>query len=256
MGAAIPAECLGNSSVKEITVRRIILSCSILLLSFSSAIALAGVYDYTKEDLSGYNLQPNLKMRGGSEYSRNDSSVYFYSGYLYAHPFLSATIESFFQSSNQILFTPKATFPTSFNGFEIGVGKELTRYIELETAYLQEITSTKTSTYQGVPFSVTTRLNGLLTDAGVVINPDDQFQVIARFGALMGKFYNSGTANGIGVPSLGSDQLRIEPTLGMDLVWNFSRQVGFHVGTMYIADTHTSFTHGQMTVLAALRYTL
>src|SRR3990167_3121711 len=110
-------------------VRKIILSGSILALSLSSTLALAGGYNYEKEDMSGYNLQPSLKVSDESDYSRTGHELYFFGGYVYTHRFLSDNAKTIHNLNGTLIsYIPSDAVPAGFNGLQIGVGKAVSTH--------------------------------------------------------------------------------------------------------------------------------
>lgn len=227
---------------------------AIALFLACNALALADGFDYTQEDLSGYNLQPNLQITRDSQYARTGHSVYFYGGYLYTERFLSGKAQTLGQTST--MYVPRIAFPSSFSGFEFGVGKEFSRHVEIQLAYLQTFKEKKSSLYSGAQYNVSSRLNAMLADVGFVINPDDQFQVVTRVGAMVREFYDTVAVGGVPVSGFSTNQTKIEPVAGVDLICHFSRHIAIQAGALYVADSHSNFSHGEINGLAGLSYTL
>ena len=239
-------------------MRRII-QCSVLVfLSTCSIYAFAGGFDYTKEDLSGYNSQPNFKVNGGSSgVSRDGNAVYFFGGYVYTNRFLDSGTKTIFDPINNITYpyTPKTLFPNVYNGLEIGIGKELTRYINVEMAYNQQFVAKKTGTAFGNSYSTSVKMNGVLLDAGFVFNPDDPFQVMGKLGVQLSQFNNSVSINNSSSFTF-SDSTKIDPALGLEFLYQFNRNVGLRLDTMYVANTQSSNSSGEANIMLGLNYTL
>lgn len=229
------------------------LQCSIALLTVSGTIALAGGYDYPKEDLSGYELQPQLSVSDESDFSRSGHAVYAFGGYVYTHRFLSGQQNYLFGPPNPLSYTPSAIFPPDFNGVEIGVGKEWSRHVDFQLAYIQYFRERKYRTIDGVSFYVSQKMNGLLGDVAYIFNPDDQFQISAKAGAMLSEFHTNATANGsLYVPR--DDSTKVDPAAGLEFLFQFNRNVGMRVSAMYVAETQTSLTHGQIDLMAGFSF--
>lgn len=238
---------------KENIVRQVIQCSATVLLSLCTTFAFAEGYDYNKEDLSGYSLQPNLKIREQSDYARNGHAVYLYGGYLFTHRFLSSTSQTFTSPSGDISYIPKNALPANYNGVEVGFGKEWTRYLDLQLAYLQSFQETKTHTAGSNSFNVQEKMNGFLADINWVMNPDDQFQVSVKLGAALTEFKNSTSINNSSYYTV-SDNTKVDPAVGMDFLFEFTKHFGMRVGTLYIADTQQGNSNGEVQALAGLNY--
>lgn len=238
-------------------MRRVIQCSAFVLISTCTIYAFAGGYDYTKEDLSGYNLQPNFRVNNESDYSRDGTAVYFFGGYVYTARFLKSSTQTIFDPINEVSYpyTPKAIFPNTFHGLEIGMGKELTRYINVEMAYLQQFVQKKSGTVFGNSFSTSVKMNGFLADAGFVFNPDDMFQFIAKLGVQLSQFTNSTSINGASSFTF-SNSTKVDPALGLELLCQFNKNVGLRIDAMYVADMQSSNSSGEANIMAGLNYTL
>ena len=240
-------------------MRRIIQCSAVVLLSACTTFAFAGGYDYSKEDLSGYNLQPNFKVSDESDYSRDGHAVYFFGGYVRTYRFL--------KNENKIIhdpikdasysYTPKNFLPSSFNGLEVGVGKEVTRNINFEAAYMQQFEAKKSGTTGGnnTAFSTAVKMNGVLGDVGYVFNPDDMFQVMAKLGVMLAQFTTSATIAGSSSFTF-NDSTKVDPALGMEFLFQFSKNFGLRMDGMYVADSQSTNTNGEVNALVGLNYTL
>ena len=238
-------------------MRRLIRYSAIAVLSLCSGFAFADGYDYTKEDLSGYSLQPNLNSGEQSDYARNGHAVYFYGGYLYTYRFLNSSNQTLIGPGGvTINYTPKNLYPSSFPaGFEFGVGKEWNKYIDLQLAYLQELQQTKSGSVGGYAFSTQTEVNNLLAAVNVVINPDDMFQASVKVGAMASQFQNKVSIQGSSYYSL-NNSTKIDPAIGMDFLAQFTKHVGLRFGTLYIADIGSSNSSGEINAFLGLNYVL
>ncbi|MCX7126026.1 MAG: hypothetical protein NTU49_09935, partial [Gammaproteobacteria bacterium] len=218
-------------------------------------------YDYTKEDLSGYSLQPNFKVAKSSSdesnFSRNGHAVYFYGGYMYTYRFLNSSSQTLVGPGGAtIAYTPKNIYSTSFPaGFEIGFGKELSQHIDFQMAYLQELQQKKSGTVHGFAFTTETKVNNLLSDVNFVFNPDDMFQVSAKIGVMASQFQNSASVEGSSYFSLSNDT-KIDPAIGMDFLLQFSKNMGLRFGTLYTADMDSTNSSGELNGTVMLNYAL
>ena len=237
-------------------MRRVISCCSVvILLAFAGSTAFAGTYDYTKEDLSGYSLEPNLKVSDEPDFSRNGRAVYFDINYLYTIRLLSSTPQSIVSGSSTLTYVPKNVFPSNFHGFLVGVGKEWSRRIDLQLAFLQSFRESKTSVSNKINYTVSTKRNGLLADIAFVCNPDDQFQVLLKGGALLEETYDNITASNATYYPV-RDDTRIDPALGLEFLFQFSKHFGLRLNTVYVADAQSSNSHGEINAYGGLSYAL
>lgn len=232
-------------------MRRIIQCSTTVLLSLCTTLAFAGGYDYPKEDLSGYNLQPNFKVSDESDWTRSGNAVYFFGGYVYANRFLKNTTKTFTSGSATITYKPKSVYPKTFSGVEFGFGKEFSQHIDLQMAYLQYLKETKTTGST----AITSKMNAVMGDVGYVFNPDDEFQVMLKAGAVVGQFYTTSLDAGTTYFPL-NDTTKIDPNVGLDFLFQFTKSIGFRVSAMYIADVQSVNSSGEANILAGLNYTL
>lgn len=236
-------------------MRRVIQCSATIFFSVCTTFAVAGGYDYAKEDLNGYTLQPNLKVSDESDFTRDGNAFYFFGGYLYTDRLLKSSQLSISNSQSTQTYAPKSVLPSTFNGLQIGAGKEWSRHVDFQLSYFQHFIAKKSSTFNGLPFSTSVKFNGILADVGYIFNPDDQFQVMAKVGAVVGEFYNTFVVSGASY-FITDDETKIDPAAGVEFLFQFTKHVGFRVSTMYIANTQTSLSNGEINALAALSYTL
>lgn len=239
-------------------IRRVIQSIVAITLLTSALSAVAccgGGYDYTKEDLSGYNLQPNFKVNDDSEYARDGKSVYLYGGYLYMDRFLTTNSQSATNGSSTITYSPKTSVPDVFSGFEVGFGKELTRHIDLQMGYLQTLKQTRHSTIGSSASSISARMNGVQAAIGYVFNPDDEFQVMAKLGALV---YETNETILVGSTSYTPDasSVKINPTAGVEALFQVTKKVAVRVSVTGAVSTYSSATRGELYAMGGLSYIL
>lgn len=239
-------------------MRKIILSGSIVLLSLSSTLALAGGYNYEKEDMSGYNLQPTMKVSDESDYSRTGHELYFFGGYVYAHRFLSEntiTIHNLTGTPNN--YIPSDTVPNSFNGLQIGFGKALSTHFDVQASYIQDLEADKSSSKSGSNFLFKVKSNNLLGDVAYIFNPDDQFQVSLQVGAMLTEITNTIYVNNVeyytATPNMST---KIDPAAGLEFLMKFTQNIGMRISGLYVAETQGTNSHGQMDAIASLSYTV
>ena len=236
-------------------MRRVIQCSAALFFTACTTFAIAGGYDYGKEDLNGYTLQPNLTVSDESDYSRNGNAVYFFGGYVYTDRLLKNSSLTVTDPSGSFTYVPKINHPDTFNGLQIGVGKEWGRHIDFQVSYFQHFVANKSSTISGYPVTTSVKMNGILTNVGYVFNPDDQFQVMATVGAVVAEFYNNITINGSPYTT-NDDETKVDPAIGMQFLMQFTKHVGCRLGVTYIADTQTSLSSGEVSALVGLNYIL
>lgn len=238
-------------------IRRVIQSViAITLLSSAlSAVACCSGYDYTKEDMSGYNLQPNFQVNDDSEYARDGKSVYLYGGALYMHRFLTTNNQSATSGSSTISYSPKTSIPDGLIGFTVGFGKELTRHIDLQLGYLQTLKKTRKSTIGSSASSISARMNGVQAAVGYVFNPDDEFQIMAKLGALI---YETQETILVGSTSYTPDasSVKINPTAGVEALFQVTKKVAIRVNATYAASTYSSAAHGELYAMGGLSYVI
>lgn len=237
-------------------MRKIILSGSIVLLSLSSTHALAGGYDYEKEDMSGYNLQPSLKVSDESDYSRSGHELYFFGGYAYTHRFLrdeAKTINNL--TGGTTTYVPSKAVPSSFNGLQLGVGKALSTHFDLQVSYTQDFEAEKSSSNGGTNFLYKVKANNLLGDVAYIFNPYDQFQVLLQVGAMLTQATNTISVNNAPYYTV-SDSTKIDPTLGLEFLMQFTKNMGMRMSTLYVAETQGTNSNGQLAAIASLSYTV
>lgn len=239
-------------------MRQVIQYSAIVLLSVCSTLVFAHGYDYAKEDSIDYSMQPNFQVANESDYERDGKAVYFFGGYVYTYRFYNNSTKSVIDPVNNLTYTfkPKSVFPTSFNGFEVGVGKEATRHIDFQAAYIQQLQKKKSGkTIAGIATSGSIKTNGLLGDVGYVFNPDDEFQVMAKAGVMISETTNYLTVSGSPTFTL-SDSTKIDPAAGLDFIFQFSKNVAFRLSGIYVAETQTSYSDGEADAFVGLSYSL
>lgn len=236
-------------------MRRVIQCSAALFFSVCSTIAIAGGFDYTKEDLNGYTLQPNLQVSDDSDYSRDGTAFYMFGGYLYTKRLLKSSQLSIANEQSSLPYVPKNVLPSSFNGLQIGAGKEWGRHIDLQLSYFQHFVERQTRTDLGNTYTSSVKFNGMLTNIGYVFNPDDQFQVMATLGAVVGEFYNTITVAGNPFYTT-DDETKIDPAVGLEFLLQFTKHVGVRLNTTYIANTQTSYSNGEINAFVGLNYIL
>lgn len=243
--------------IKGRVVRRFVYSSIVVLLSLCVSHTFACAYNYTKEDLSGYNLQPKLELSGDSissgDFSRNGHSVYFYFGYVYTYLFLSNSVQTLTSPTASASYVPDTVLASGYSGLEGGFGKEWGRYIDFQAFYLQTFSENKSSTYNGNSYYSSAKFADVIGDIGVVVNPDDRFQVEPKIGVALSEFSNSYTINNQAY-SQPNDSTKINPAIGLDLLYQFTQHVGIRASTLYIADVQNKNSSGAMQVFIGLNY--
>lgn len=239
-------------------MRKIILSGSIVLLSLSSTLALAGGYNYEKEDMSGYNLQPSLKVSDESDYSRTGHELYFFGGYAYAHRFLSDKAKTIHNATGTLnTYIPSDAVPNSFNGLQIGFGKAVSTHFDVQASYIQDFEADKSSSKGSSNLLIKVKANSLLGDVAYIFNPQDQFQVSLQVGAMLTQTTNTIDVNGVqyynASPSMST---KIDPAMGLECLMKFTQNIGMRMSALYTAETQGTNSHGQLDAIASLSYTV
>lgn len=222
---------------------------------------MAGGFDYTKEDLSDYSgSQQNFEVEShpGDQYVRNGRAVYFFGGYLYTYRMYNNSTKTLLDPINDVTYSyqPKNVFPRSYNGVELGIGKELNQYIDVQAAYIQQFQETMSGSLTGgQSYSSSVRMSALLGDVGFVLNPDDEFQVMLKLGALASQTtYYVNVSNTSAY--VNNDSTQINPAAGVDLIWQFDQNAAFRLSTLYVAETQSSYTDGDIQAFAGFSYSI
>lgn len=236
-------------------MRQVIQSSAAIFIAVSTTFAIAGGFDYAKEDLNGYSLQPDFRVHDQSDFSRDGTDFYFFGGYVYTDRFLSNKTLTVTNPTGSYAYVPKQVYPSTFNGFQVGVGKEWGRHIDFQLAYLQHFLATRSGINAGNTFNTSVKLNGVLMDVGYVFNPDDQFEVMVKGGAMVAEYYNKFTLTGTPYYTT-TNSTKIDPAAGLDFIFQCNRSVALRLSTVYIADTQTSLSSGELNLMAGLSYTL
>lgn len=245
---------------KECSMRRSMKVFLLLSLFSASVSVFADGYDYAKEDLAGYVPDDGVISNGPQHsdemnYARNGRSVYFFGGYVYAHQFWKSSSQTLVTGGGSLTYNPNNIFPNGFNAFQLGIGKELTRYLDMQFAYLQYLQSSKSSTIQGFNASTEVKSSGVLGALNIVFNPDSAFQVSAKLGAVVQENDDTVSVAGSSYYTL-NNSTRVQPAIGMDFLWNFVPSFGMRFGLLYIADVEGNYSNGNALGMVSLNYTM
>ncbi|MDP1574275.1 MAG: hypothetical protein Q8L78_05010 [Coxiellaceae bacterium] len=237
-------------------MRRFIQCVSTVALLASASHSFANGFDYTKEDLADYSPE-NITKPADSDnpFARNGKAVYFFTGYMFAHAFWSGDTRTLTTGGGSVTYKPNQLFADNYNAFEVGVGKEVSRYIDFQFAYLQYLEKTTSTTIAGNHFSTQVKMNGGLGDIAFIFNPDSQFQVSAKIGVVIAQYAISAAVNGSSYYPA-DDSTKIEPALGMDFLYNIIPSTGIRTGILYIADVQNSASYGTLLGTIGVNYTL
>lgn len=224
------------------------------LLTLSTTLAIAGGYDYEKEDLSGYSLQPDLKVSDAGDYSRNGHSVYIFGGYAFSHRFLSDSHKTIYTLTGASThYIPSKALPAGLHGLQIGFGKELSRRFDLQASYIQFFSKKKTSHFNNASYIFQVKSNGILGDVAYVFNPYGQFQMLFQVGAMVLQTTNSISVNSTTYVTA-TDSTKIDPAGGLEFLVQFTNHIGMRASGLYIADTQSTNSHGEMIGVVSLNY--
>lgn len=235
-------------------MRILFFSTSALLLTFSSTLALAGGYNYEKEDLSGYSLQPDSYVSDEGDYSRDGHAIYVFGGYALSHRFLSDSHKTIYTLTGASThYIPSKAVPDALHGLQIGVGKELSRSFDFQASYIQFFSKEKTSHFNGSDYRFLVKSNGILGDVAYVFNPYDQFQILFQVGAMLLQTTNSIS---VGTTSYftNSDSTKIDPAGGLEFLFQFTKHLGVRTSMLYVAETQGTNSHGEVDGLMSLNY--
>jgi hypothetical protein len=234
-------------------VRHFVLSSSILLV-LSPALVFAGGYNYQKEDLSGYSLQPDTGSRGDNESVRTGHSIYLFGGYVFADRFLSSDAKTIYDASGSTLtYIPSKAVPNTFNGLQVGIGKQVSTHFDLQASYIQDFEAKKSSVYQGLNYLFKVKSNGLLGDFEYIFNPYSDFQAGLQVGAMITEITNTISVDNSPYYTV-SDTTKIDPAGGLELLYQFSQDFGVRMSGLYIAETQGTNSHGQIDAIVSLSY--
>lgn len=232
------------------------LSAILILFTLCSTItdACCG-YDYQKEDLSGYNLQPDLILTKNPEYdtdySRNGHAVYVYAGGLFTHYFFLNSNITAYSGSNTLSYNPSTTFQPNYYGFHLGVAKELTKLFDAQLTYLQTLTQNRTNG----SISSSYRTLDIVLDVAWILNPDSQFQVSLQGGAALTEATTSLNSRGISY-SPPQSLTEINPEIGAGLAVFMTPSWAIRLSGMYIADLSKVNSNGNINALLGLSYVI
>ncbi|HLB57037.1 MAG TPA: outer membrane beta-barrel protein [Coxiellaceae bacterium] len=242
-------------------MRRIIQIPTFFLLSIVAINTFAGGFDYNKEDTSGYSdysVQPNFQVNDGTNYTRNGHAVYFFGGYVYTYRLLNSTTSSIYNPITNVTysFDPNSLFSNSASNIEVGAGREMSKYINFEAAYIQQFTANKNGDIGGIATTTSVKMSGLLLDMGIAFNPDDQFQVLGKLGAQLSQFTTSATVANSAAFTF-NDSTKLDPAVGLEFLMQCSQNFAFRIDTMYVADAQSNqYSDGQIDTLAGINVSL
>ena len=234
-------------------MRQLLRFITIASLFLFASSGFAAAYNYTKEDLSGYNLQPDLELAGSaapeSDYSRNGHDIYFEAGYLFTHVFFLNSNVTAYAGSNSLNYTPTSVFQSNYSGFHIGIGKELSRRFDAQLRYLQVFTQSKTTGNQSGSY----KFQEVLLDIGLVLNPDSQCQVSLLGGGAFSQYYINISSSGTSYQPQQSLS-EVNPAVGAGIAVFMTQSLAFRLSTLYISDLQKVTSNGNINVLAGLSY--
>lgn len=235
-------------------MRRFIQCVSAVALLTSAASSFANGFDYSKEDLEDYTPQNGMKASDSNNvFSRDGKAVYIYGGYMFVHSFWSNSTKTVVTGTGTFTYQPKNVFSSNYNTFQIGVGKEVSRYVDFQLAYLQYLEKTKSSTVGSNTFSTQVKTNGVLSDVAVIFNPDSQFQVSAKAGVVIAQYAINVARNGGSYFSV-DDNTRVEPAIGMDFLFNITPSTGIRTGILYIMEVQNKSANGSLGGMIGLNH--
>ena len=228
---------------------------------YTTAIADDEDFDYTKEDLSGYNLQPKLKVSeeddtynnnsNGINYARNGHDIYFFSSYIYDYRLLSSSTLTTTQGSNSTNYVPDNVYDSSYNGFEVGVGKEWSRHIDFQILYEQILKTTRTTIAGNVTTKAYYQTNGVMGNVLYIFNPDSQFQCYVKLGAAVEDTDNHLTVGNVEY-SADDHEIAVNPAAGLGLLVQFSQRFGLRLEELYTTSIYNDISNGDLSTRIGL----
>lgn len=189
------------------------------------------------------------------DYQRTGREFYVYGGYRYTHTFLTNTQQTASNSTSSVGYIPNSALPDNFNGLEIGIGKAMGYFVDLQLAYLQQLTSSTNSTINNSASTIYTKMQGVKGDAVFIINPDDPFQVDVALGATVANYDQSITVGTAAFyPSYNTTQ--INPNAGLEFVYNITNHFAVRADTDYTFSLNNRASDGDFGAMIGMSYTL
>lgn len=246
-------------------LRRFVQILSMTSIFLVSSAAWSGGYcngDYCRDRYrsngQGFYLEPSFKVmhETDQDYAHTANDAYVYAGYVFAYRFLNKSHQTITNhTGTAVSYEVEGNTPRYFHSVEAGVGKAISRYVDLQLAYIQQFQQTKNSTISGQASNNRVSMQGLNANLLWIFNPDDQFQVGAKIGVQIADFREKVLLNNVAYYPV-DDTTEINPRFGLDAIYQFSKQVALRVGATYTLSIHRVFYAGSLEGFAGLSYKL
>lgn len=215
-------------------------------------------------------------------FARTGHDYYVYGGYLYSYHFndknavtSSETTVGNFGITATVTLSPQAALSDTFNGLEIGFGKQWSRHLDFQIAYIQEFEKIKHGTGtviagSSAASSLTTAkisMKGIGINFLYLLNPDDRFQVGAKLGLRI-EHYNEtviATTTPITPPNIpptntyelpGHNTAEIDPAGGLEFVYSITPELAVRLNGVYVWHTQSKISSGEVNAFVGLSYIL
>ncbi|OGT51057.1 MAG: hypothetical protein A3E84_04365 [Gammaproteobacteria bacterium RIFCSPHIGHO2_12_FULL_42_13] len=244
-------------------MKRFLQLIGILISIFSTTVVFAdeGDFDYIKEDLSGYNLQPNLKVEDSDKvgddfttnYSRNGHAVYISAGYIYDYRVLSGKQQTTAQGTLNASYFPSEVFQSGYQGFEVGVGHEWGRNFDLQLIYQQLFQESQKTIINGVTYIGAYSKNGLMADVAWIINPDSQYQFYLKGGVSIDNEQTRLNVNNADYNAKLND-IAVNPIGAVGMLIQFSEHFGLRIDEVFTTSLNNGDSYGDFSTRVGLNY--
>lgn len=220
------------------------------MLFFSSSSLIAGGFAYNPQT---FQMEPNTAYSGDDyNFEHTAKDTYIYAGYVFSYRFLNSDNQTIVGPNGiRVAYPVKGNTPNDFNSIEVGIGRALTRYVDLQLAYIQEFTAKKSGSINSAPYTNTISMIGMDANVLWIFNPDDQIQVGAKLGVRIADFREKIDLNGASYYPV-DDSTEINPRFGLDFNFQINPTISFRLGTTYTLSAYRIFYEGGIDVFAGL----
>ena len=104
-------------------------------------------------DSQAFRLEPSDQITSDTDesFEHTDKTAYVYAGYLFTYRFLNTSTQKITDHAGSIVNYPvDGNTPKEFHSIKIGLGRAISRYVDLQLAYVQQFRQTENSTIAGV----------------------------------------------------------------------------------------------------------
>lgn len=218
----VDANLNGITTYKEIRVlkskKHLLLGCSMVFAASTAAMAGGAVMP----------VNPCAKTGNG---------VYAFGGYYLSHSFYRDDT----LTSGGVNYKAANVAPHNLSGVEVGLGKELTRHVALEIAYLHAFAKSRSNTVSGTPGRVKLSGMGVAFDGLYTFNPDSCFQVSAKLGVSVVDSHSEVTGYGLAATAV-TDVTHVNPLIGMKFEYRFNEKYSMYANVKYVIPSYQANT--------------